>query len=222
MSALGLQLTSRARLLHVVDWIAAVLARAVARCLYRRQVRGLVQAVAEARRRVLASTPSMDFSTCTDALVAVEDRRFYEHCGVDCKAVVRALGRVLLKGEIQGGSTITQQLVRLLTRDYRRSMRRKVKEVCLACTLDKLVPKGEQAVLYLFAAYYGWRMNGIRQAIARLRIPVPVDREGAAQIVARLRYPEPSRSSAEQAARIERRVAYIRLLTERRASDGRS
>ena len=72
------------------------------------------------------------------ATIAVEDRRFYQHGGVDYEGIARAAWRDLTKGEVvEGGSTITQQLVRNLYISRERTFQRKIKEVCLAIKLSR-------------------------------------------------------------------------------------
>jgi penicillin-binding protein 1A len=74
------------------------------------------------------------------ATVAIEDRRFYDHGGLDYEGILRAaLKNVEEGGIVQGGSTITQQLVRNLYIGNERSLKRKVKEACLAVKLERAV-----------------------------------------------------------------------------------
>ena len=62
----------------------------------------------------------------TDAVLAIEDSRFYEHGGVDIQGIVRALGRNILAGEIvQGGSTITQQVAKTFFLSPKKTAKRK-------------------------------------------------------------------------------------------------
>jgi membrane carboxypeptidase/penicillin-binding protein len=148
--------------------------------------------------------------TLIRALVIAEDRRFYAHEGVDTRGLFRALCILVRSGPVQGASTITQQLVRVLTNDYRRSLRRKIKEMCLACAVHHSVPKEAQAVLYLQIGYFGWQMNGLVQARRRLQCTSALSVADAAALVARLRYPEPQHATELQQLRIERRANYIR------------
>src|SRR4051812_29136999 len=99
------------------------------------------------------------------AIVAVEDRRFYDHGGVDYKAVVRALvSDVGSGGANQGGSTLTQQLVRNLYLNDRRSLGRKLTEGCLAVKLDRKWSKDKILTAYLNHIYFGHRAYGIEAA----------------------------------------------------------
>lgn len=143
------------------------------------------------------------------ALVAAEDRRFFNHCGVDFRGIVRAAFAYILKRNIQGASTITQQLVRVVVNDYRFSFQRKLKEICIAAEVDSIIDKRSQAELYLLIGYYGWRMNGLTAAKERLSISFPCSTAQAAQLVARLKYPEPKNFSINQTKKIDCRAAHI-------------
>ena len=73
-----------------------------------------------------------------DATVAIEDRRFYSHSGIDYEGIIRAAVKNLQEGEIvQGGSTLTQQLVRNLYIERDVSWERKTKEACLALKVER-------------------------------------------------------------------------------------
>lgn len=143
-------------------------------------------------------------------LIAAEDHRFYEHAGVDFRAVVRAMWRNLTSHTLEGGSTIEQQLVRQLTGQRARSVRRKVREILLACLVDTLLPKAEIPGIYLSVAYYGWGMNGVQQACEELGILMSeITETQAAEIIARLKYPQPSVMSAQRELQIVRRAVHI-------------
>jgi 1A family penicillin-binding protein len=99
------------------------------------------------------------------AFVAVEDRRFFQHHGVDPGAVARALVRNLMAGRIQeGGSTLTQQLAKnaFLTGD--RTLRRKAQEALIALYLEARLSKAEILSRYLSAVYFGDGVFGLRAA----------------------------------------------------------
>lgn len=144
------------------------------------------------------------------ALVVAEDRRFYSHGGTDPIAICRALFKTIVESKVQGGSTLEQQLVRRLTSDYRNSLGRKLKEITLAVRLHRVLPKGQIPVAYLVSAYFGWRMNGVRQAARKLSIDLKDPTvEGAAQLIARIRYPEPRHSSPSRSILIAKRQEWI-------------
>ena len=99
------------------------------------------------------------------ATVAVEDRRFYDHGGVDYEGVVRAAFKNLESGAIvQGGSTITQQLVRNLYISNEVTLERKLKEACLAMKLHKAWPRDRILAAYMNQVYYGNRAYGVEAA----------------------------------------------------------
>jgi penicillin-binding protein 1A len=99
------------------------------------------------------------------ATIAVEDRRFFEHGGVDLEGIARAALRDLEAGRIvEGGSTITQQLVRNLYISRERTVQRKLKEACLATKLDGAWTKHRILTTYLNQVYYGNQAYGIEAA----------------------------------------------------------
>ena len=99
------------------------------------------------------------------ATVAIEDHRFYEHGGVDYYGIARAAWQDLRAGHVvQGGSTITQQLVRNLYISKERTFKRKLKEVCLAIKLSRRWSKDRILNEYLNQVYYGNHAYGIEAA----------------------------------------------------------
>lgn len=92
------------------------------------------------------------------AIVAVEDKRFFEHTGVDYWGIVRALWHDLRAGEVvQGGSTITQQLVKNILVGSERTLERKVREAFLALALERRLSKEEIFTRYVNVIYLGRR-----------------------------------------------------------------
>ena len=101
----------------------------------------------------------------TTATVDVEDRRFYEHGGIDWEGVVRAAVENVKSGHIvQGGSTITQQLVRNLYIGKEVSLDRKIKEACLAQKVEKAHTKDWILASYLNQVYFGNHAYGVEAA----------------------------------------------------------
>jgi penicillin-binding protein 1A len=99
------------------------------------------------------------------ATIAIEDRRFYKHGGVDYRGIVRAAIKDLRAGRVvQGGSTITQQLVRNLYISRERTFKRKLEEACLAIKLARTKPKDWILNQYMNAVYYGNHAYGIEAA----------------------------------------------------------
>jgi 1A family penicillin-binding protein len=104
--------------------------------------------------------------TLQQAVIAAEDARFYEHKGVDDRGIVRAAVTNLLSGEVsQGGSTITQQLVRNSYPDLKDiSIVRKIKEAALAAQLEGKLSKDEILHRYLNRVYFGAGYYGVEAA----------------------------------------------------------
>ena len=99
------------------------------------------------------------------ATVAIEDRRFYEHNGVDAEGIARAIWKNVSAGQVvEGGSTITQQLVRNLYIGRERTVERKLKEACLAIKLDNAWAKNRILATYMNQVYYGNLAYGIEAA----------------------------------------------------------
>ncbi len=102
------------------------------------------------------------------AFVAIEDRRFYSHHGVDPLGILRAGVRdVLHRGGTQGGSTITQQLAKNLFLTQERTVSRKLQEVVLALWLEHKFSKAQILELYLNRVYFGSGAYGIEGAAQR-------------------------------------------------------
>ena len=96
------------------------------------------------------------------ATLATEDRRFFEHFGVDFIGTARALVENARANEVvQGGSTITQQLAKNLFLSSERSLQRKIKEAFLAFLLESRFSKREILKLYLDRAYLGGGAFGV-------------------------------------------------------------
>jgi penicillin-binding protein 1A len=110
------------------------------------------------------------------ATVAIEDRRFYQHGGVDPVGIARASLADAFAGRIvQGGSTITQELVRNLYLSQQQTVQRKVLEACLAIKLARAWPKDRILTAYLNDVYYGAHAYGI-EAAAETYFSVPASR----------------------------------------------
>ncbi|RMG72694.1 MAG: PBP1A family penicillin-binding protein, partial [Nitrospirae bacterium] len=99
------------------------------------------------------------------AFIAIEDERFYKHHGIDFIGILRALYYDIKAGRIvQGGSTITQQLAKLLFLKPERSISRKIKEAALSLQIEKKYTKEEILGLYLNQAFFGTNAYGIEAA----------------------------------------------------------
>jgi penicillin-binding protein 1A len=130
-----------------------------------------IQGRALARRGDLAGTPlplkEMP-AYVSKAFIAIEDRRFYEHHGVDPFGIGRAfVANVLHRTVAQGGSTITQQLAKNLFLTQERTINRKLQEVLLALWLERKFSKAQILEMYLNRVYFGAGAYGIEQASQR-------------------------------------------------------
>lgn len=102
------------------------------------------------------------------AVVAVEDRRFYDHFGIDLRGLARAmLTNIQAKGVVQGGSTITQQVAKNLFLTPERTITRKLREMMLALWLERNFTKDEILTIYLNRVYLGAGTYGVEAASQR-------------------------------------------------------
>ncbi|WP_162908422.1 transglycosylase domain-containing protein, partial [Allorhizocola rhizosphaerae] len=137
-----------------------------------------------------------------DALIAGEDKHFYEHHGIDLWGIARAAWNNLTGGSLQGASTITQQYARQAANDLEISYGRKVREAIMARKLEDTYSKEEILGFYLNTVYFGRGAYGIAAA-AEAYFGIPADRIGelkveqAAVLGAVLKQPEPEGGSAK-------------------------
>lgn len=105
-----------------------------------------------------------------EGTVATEDERFYSHTGVDMQGMVRALANNMFGGALEGGSTITQQLVRntVLSEEMQEiSLKRKLREMYIATKVEETYDKDEILLMYLNTINYGSGAYGIQAAAER-------------------------------------------------------
>ncbi len=116
------------------------------------------------RRRILVTFDDLP-AHVVDAFIAAEDRRFFEHPGIDYQGIVRSFARLLQSGEISGGgSTLTQQLARdyFLTREQ--LFTRKLREAFLAYKIEQEFTKEQIMALFLNKMFFGQRAYGVAAA----------------------------------------------------------
>lgn len=99
-----------------------------------------------------------------EAFLAIEDRRFYSHWGIDPRGLARALWSNITGSSVQGGSTITQQLAKISFLTPERSLTRKLREMLIAFWLEAWLTKDEILGRYLSNAYFGDNVYGLRAA----------------------------------------------------------
>ena len=104
------------------------------------------------------------------ATIAIEDRNFYSHIGIDPIGLVRAFVSTVSGRQVQGGSTLTQQLIKQVyfadeaASENRGGLTRKIKELILAIELERMYSKDEILAMYLNQSPYGGRRNGVESA----------------------------------------------------------
>ncbi len=99
------------------------------------------------------------------AMISIEDKKFYRHNGIDVKAIMRAARAMIENGEVtQGGSTITQQLAKLVFLTQERTWERKIEEMFIAVGLERVYSKDKIMEFYLNNVYFGNGYYGIQAA----------------------------------------------------------
>ncbi|MET0728811.1 MAG: transglycosylase domain-containing protein [Acidimicrobiales bacterium] len=151
-----------------------------------------------------------------DALIAAEDRRFYEHGGVDPIGIGRALWTNVRSSGTQGGSTLTQQLVKNQYLSSERTLWRKAREAVLSVKLERTADKDEILERYLNTVYFGRGAYGI-EAAARNYFDISaaeLDLPQAALLVGLLRSPETADPIEDPEEAAARRAVVIRDLLD--------
>ncbi|MBI4033320.1 MAG: PBP1A family penicillin-binding protein [Candidatus Blackburnbacteria bacterium] len=98
------------------------------------------------------------------ATIAIEDKNFYKHGGFDPTGILRAAGNTVLKGRLQGGSTLTQQLVKNVLLTTERTLPRKIREFILTVQIERKYTKDQILQMYLNEAPYGGTAWGVESA----------------------------------------------------------
>lgn len=144
-------------------------------------------------------------------LILAEDHRNRLHIGFDIIAIFRAFYKRMTSSTIEGASTIEQQLVRVLTGDYRKSVKRKLKEIILAVSIRKNHKRKILAMIYLDMAYYGTDYQSLDAILRKYGLSKldEIDVQTCALIIARLKYPEPRIYSLKRLSQIKDRSLHI-------------
>jgi penicillin-binding protein 1A len=157
-----------------------------------------------------------------NAFIAIEDRRFYSHGGVDPWGITRALvADVLHRGKAQGGSTITQQLAKNLFLTQERTVTRKAQELVLALWLEHKYGKRQILELYLNRVYFGAGAYGIEGATQRyfgksarqLTLPEAAMLAGLVQAPSRLAPNHNPQGAERRAAIVLADMAELKMIT---------
>ena len=153
-----------------------------------------------------------------DAFVYIEDERFYEHAGVDWKrtfgAFLNELTHGMLYGSKQGGSTITQQLVKNVTGDKEQNMDRKMREIFRAADLEKYRTKDEILDAYLNCVGMGGSCSGVQAAALKYfgKDVSELDLAEAACLAAIPKSPENLNPFANKEANRERQLLVLKAM----------
>lgn len=102
--------------------------------------------------------------TLQQATIAIEDSQFYNHRGFTLKGILRATYKTLIRGDLQGGSTITQQLVKSALLTPEKTLARKIKELILAIQVETVFSKEEILQMYFNEVGYGGAAYGVEEA----------------------------------------------------------
>ena len=151
------------------------------------------------------------------AVVAIEDRRFFEHSGVDLRGLLRAMAVNVRSGRfVQGGSTLTQQLAKNLFLTPERTIERKLKELLLALRLERRFGKNELLSIYLNRVYLGSGTYGVEAAAQRyFGISArDIDVYQAALLAGLLRAPSRLNPAHDPAAARQRTNVVLRAMVE--------
>jgi penicillin-binding protein 1A len=151
-----------------------------------------------------------------NAVVAIEDDRFYQHHGVDFRGIMRAAVANLRSGEIsQGGSTLSQQLIKNVITGNSRTIDRKLREAMYAVELERRMSKDEILERYLNQAYFGEGVYGIATAAKHYFGNKSVrflTLSEAASLAGTIASPEKYKPTAKKANRVRRDVVLDRML----------
>lgn len=144
-----------------------------------------------------------------EALVILEDKRFYQHPGFDLIAILRAVFEYLKVGRKHGASTIEQQLVRTIIGDRRITLKRKVIEIILANYVSIHFTKDEILFVYANIAYFGRHSNGLKQAAETFfsKTITQLNQHECIVLAASLKYPRSNSRLWEE--KIMKRVMYF-------------
>ena len=150
-----------------------------------------------------------------NAVVAIEDDRFFQHSGVDFRGIARAAVTDLRSGHIaQGGSTLTQQLVKLTVTGNSRTIDRKVREAIYAVELERRYSKDQILEYYLNQAYFGEGVYGISTAATHYFNNKPIGHLSlaeAASLAATIAAPERFKPTAKKANLARRNLVLDRM-----------
>lgn len=123
------------------------------------------------------------------AIIAIEDRRFDDHLGIDAFAILRAIFNTIFRHKLEGASTVEQQVVRIITNDRELTLTRKIDEVCLAVLVSKIFKKTQILNFYCFIYEFSECENIYELCLSECNNVKCISQIEATIIAARLKYP---------------------------------
>lgn len=183
----------------------------VAKRLYPKEYNSLKNGILYNYRKIDITGSKINTQLIEQLLISGEDHRYKFHIGFDLIAIFRAVLKNIVYHKKEGASTIEQQLVRVISNDFTRSIKRKVKEIFLATTVTEIIPRSKVPLLYLHVAYYGPNIIGLNKILEKLQISDGhlISESTAAEIVARIKYPEYALESKNRLKQIEQRKNHL-------------
>ncbi len=142
-------------------------------------------------------------------LIVAEDHRAFKHFGIDHYAMLRAIYYTKFKNQFQGGSTIAQQYVRVITQRYERKWIRKFREQLLGVLISQKFSIDQISTAYLKIAFLGSGMNGLNGYLKWKKITHELTTLEKVAIISRLKYPEPLKDKGEWSFKMKIRVGNI-------------
>jgi penicillin-binding protein 1A len=152
-----------------------------------------------------------------NAVLAAEDKRFYQHPGVDNVSLMRAFFSIFKEGRVsQGGSTITMQLAKRLYSGNERSLKRKIQDIAYAYAIEKYKTKDQILLLYLNQVYFGEGAHGIAAAskVYLNKDVKKLDASDAALLARCVRLPSRYNPIKDLEGSIENRDVVLRIMRE--------
>lgn len=147
-------------------------------------------------------------------VMALEDRRFLKHCGVDFRSILRECIKFFLRKKFGGASTIDMQMVRTITGFKERTLYRKLYESILAFIVNFKFSKKQIIDCYLNNAFFGSHLYGIEKATQKCfgKYISQLTFDEKAQLAAMLQRPRPQHPSAEWQEKILKRARYAQII----------
>lgn len=155
-----------------------------------------------------------DYDELHYLVMALEDRRFLKHCGVDFRSILRECRNFLLSNKFGGASTIDMQMVRTITGFKERTLYRKLYESILAFIVNFKFSKKQIIDCYLNNAFFGSHLYGIEKATQKCfgKYISQLTFDEKAQLAAMLQRPRPQYPSAEWQEKILKRARYAQII----------